>query len=106
MNMRYVLTVIDKMRDEWWYKPPTDYYGQRRINFDYQSYIYSAMNEIKFYLMEHDDQNPISVMEDFRHLVDCFACDAKTAEQNFMFSVYYDVASDVLDMLLLRKKNE
>lgn len=99
VNMKYVLSVINVLRDEW-YEPPSSYYHGKRIEFEQQSYARSAMDEICFYLMEHENENPITAMENFRHIVDCFACKTKNGEINFMFSVYYDVASDVLDVLL------
>ena len=99
VNMKYVLSVINELRDEW-YKPPSGYYRRKRAEFEQQSYARSAMNEICFYLMEHENENPITAVENFRHMVDCFACETKNEDSNFMFSVYYDVASDVLDVLL------
>ena len=99
VNMKYVLSVINDLRDKW-YKPPSCYYHRKRIEFEQQSYARSAMNEICFYLMEHENENPITAIENFRYMVDCFACETKNGGANFMFSVYYDVASDVLDVLL------
>lgn len=99
VNMKYVLSVINDLRDEW-YKPPSSYYRRKRIEFEHQSYARSAMDEIRFYLMEHENENPITAVENFRYMVDCFACETKNGGANFMFSVYYDVASDVLDVLL------
>ena len=99
MNMKYVLSVINDLRDEW-YEPPSSYYHRKRIEFEQQSYARSAMNEICFYLMEHENENPITAVENFRYMVDAFACETKNGDANFMFSVYYDVASDVLDVLL------
>ena len=99
MKMKYILSVINDLRDEW-YKPPSSYYHRNRAEFEQQCYARSAMDEIRFYLMEHENENPITAIENFRHMVDCFACKTKNGEVNFMFSVYYDVASDVLDVLL------
>ena len=99
VSMKYVLSVINDLRDEW-YKPPSSYYHRKRAEFEQQSYARSAMNEICFYLMEHENENPITAVENFRYMVDAFACETKNGEANFMFSVYYDVASDVLDVLL------
>lgn len=99
MKMKYILSVINDLRDEW-YKPPSAYYHRKRVEFEQQSYARSAMDEIRFYLMEHKNENPISALENFRYMVDCFACETKNDGANFMFSVYYDVASDVLDVLL------
>lgn len=99
MNIENVLFIIDRIRDEW-YKPPENYYTLKRSVFEYQSYKRSAINEIKLYLIEHKNENPIDVMEDFRYQMDCFACETKNGNTNFMFSIYYDVATDILDALL------
>lgn len=99
VSMKYVLSVINDLRDEW-YKPPSGYYYRKREEFVHQSYARSAMDEIRFYLMEHENENPITAVENFRHMVDSFACGTKNIEAKIMFSVYYDVASDVLDVLL------
>lgn len=99
VSMKYALSVINDLRDEW-YKPPSSYYHRKRIEFERQSYTRSAMDEIRFYLMGHENENPITAVEDFRYMVDCFACKTKNGEANFMFSVYYDVATDILDVLL------
>lgn len=99
MNMKKVLSIIDSLRDGW-YNPPTKYGIQKKIEFYYQSYSSSAIKEIKFYLMEHKNEDAINAIENFRYLMDCFACEARNGSANFMFSVYYDVATDVLDVLL------
>lgn len=97
--MEYILSVINELRDEW-YKPPTSYYRRKKADFECQSYKRSAMDEIKFYLMEHENEDPVSTLEEFRYMMDCFACETKNGGANFMFSIYYDVATDVLDVLL------
>ena len=99
VNMKYVLSVIDELRDEW-YKPPMRYYHRKRADFEYQSYKRSAMDEIKFYLMEHENEDPVSAVEEFRYMMNRFACETKNGGVNFMFSIYYDVATDILDVLL------
>lgn len=97
MTTIYALSVINKMREEW-YRPPKEYqYGFR---FEYDSYKHSAISEICMYLMEHELEDPIEALETFRCEMDNFACNAKTTSTNFMFSVYYDIATDVLDVLL------
>lgn len=93
------LLLIDDLQNEW-YKPPTSYYNQKIINFEFQSYKYSAINEIKLYLKKHENKDPISAAEEFRYKMDCFASETKNGNANFMFSIYYDVATDVLDVLL------
>ena len=99
VDMVYILFMLDQHRDRW-YKSPESYYDKKKVNFEYQSYKRSAIDEIKIWLLDHRDQNPIDAVEDFRHQVDIFACETKNGGANFMFSIYYDVATDVLDMLI------
>lgn len=100
MTVKHVLLIISKYRDDW-YKPPTSY-KQKRVDFEYQSFKRSACEELILYLSSHSDQNPISAIEDFRHMMDDFACRSKTSSANFMFSVYYDVATDLLDVMIMQ----
>lgn len=98
MEMIKVLSIVDKIRNDW-YDPPRNC-RKKRIEFEYQSYKKSALDEIKMYLMENENENPISLMEIFRSRMDDFACRSKSGTANFMFSVYYDVATDVIDVLI------
>lgn len=102
METRYILMLIDEMIEEW-YKPPTVYYNRKKEDFQYQSYKRSAMEELKIYLITHSNEDPFDTIRDFRYQMDCFACEAKSGNANFMFSIYYDVATDVLDVLLSMK---
>lgn len=92
------LSIIDSLQHGW-YNPPVNYY-QKRINFETQSYRHSAIREILFYLLDHVDESPISAIEDFRRLVDGLSCIGPNENVRFMFSVYYDVATEVLDVLI------
>ena len=99
MTMNYALSVVNELKKKS-YKTPTDYYGQKKMFFEYQSYKRSAIKEIEMYLIDHKDEDPIDVLEGFRRLMDNFSCRAPTGEGSFMFSVYYDVATDVLDKMI------
>ena len=70
------------------------------IDLEYHSYMRSAIDEIKRYILESEDQNTFKILDDFRCLMDDFACSASTPNAGMMFSVYYEVATDVLDILL------
>lgn len=101
MTTNQAVSIVDSLGRGWYYPPKT--HKKKMVNFIHQSYSSSAIEEIKIYLKWHMDQNPIDVIEDFRYMVDNFACETKNPEANFMFSVYYDVATDVLDTLLTMK---
>lgn len=96
MTTKNALSAIDTLRLGW-YDPPTLY--RSNTLFKYQSFRASGLNEIIKYLKERMDKNPISSIEEFRNMMGDFACGGSDSA-NFMFSVYYDTATDVLDMLL------
>lgn len=97
MTTKQALQAIDSLR-QGWYDPPT--YYQNNIRFVQRSYTHSAILEIDRYLRNHMNKNPIDAVEDFRGMVGDFACQAKDEMVAFMFSIYYDVATDVLDILI------
>lgn len=99
MTMNETISKINEMRKEW-YQPPTTYYGMTKPEFNYESYRHSAIIEIIDILINYKHINPITLVEEFRDMMDDFACNAKTVSANFMFSVYYDVATDILDVLI------
>lgn len=103
VNIKRVFSIINHLRGEW-YKPPSGYYNIKKPKFKQKSYARSALNEIYLYLIEHENDDPIDTLENFRSMMDNFSCKAKNIEARFMFSVYYDVASDVLDVLLSEVK--
>lgn len=99
MKFKKVLKIIDRMQKEL-YRSPESY----RINsaqFMFQSYKKWALNELLLYLLIRRDENPIERVEEFRYQMDVAATSATTDDRNFMFSVAYDVASDILDILLI-----
>lgn len=97
VTTKQALQVVDSLR-QGWYDPPVWY--RNNIHFVQKSYTHSAILEIERYLKEHVNRNPIDAVEDFRGLVGDYACQAKNEMICFMFSVYYDVATDVLDVLI------
>ncbi len=98
MTIQQAISVVDTL-EQGWYGPPV-YYYIKKSQFIYDSLLRSGMEEIKYYLSEHCDQNPITAIEEFRHQMDVFACRTKSGDASFMFSVYYDVATSVLDVML------
>lgn len=73
--------------------------SKNKTLFAQKSYSNWAKKEIDRYLAQNKGDS-IDAVEEFRSMMDSFACNAKTAEANFMFSVAYDVATDVLDGLI------
>lgn len=98
MDKQHILLLIDGLSNNIYSRPKT--YEQKKIFFNYQSYENSALQEIKRYIIENDG-DPISIMENFCHLMDDFSCSAKNGEASFMFSIYHDVAINVIDYLCI-----
>lgn len=98
MELSYILSIIDEMKGEW-YQPPTGYSHRKKIDFTYQSYKHSAIHEIRWYLVQHSDQNVLEVLRDFCYEMRDRSLTTKNGDSNFMFSVYYEVGRDVLDVL-------
>lgn len=97
MNYKQVTSIIDTLR-KGWYDGPNNYNCQKKY-FMLKSYQKSAIKEIKLYLIKNRKENPIDCIEKFIKIMDSFSCN-KNQNINFMFSVYRDVATDVLDVLL------
>lgn len=104
MDIKMTLSVIDTL-EKGWYEPPFSY-DQKRDRFVYASFSHSAMEEIKLYLKQYIEIDPIESIENFRHLMDSFCCRAGNDAIKNMFSIYYDVATHVLDVLLGMKSKE
>lgn len=100
MKTKKALSLIEKARFDYYSEKPLEFYKTKRVDFVFNSYRRSAVNEIKFYLIDHDDVHPITALEDFIHMCDTFACKTTNSDANFMFSVYCDVATDMLDILI------
>lgn len=65
--------------------------------FAQESYTRWAMKEIDDYLAQNNGGS-IEILEEFRKNMDYFACNARTDHAKLMFSVAYDVATNLLDM--------
>lgn len=98
MTVKYVLFLLKEMEEEW-YRPPTNYYNRKKIDFKYQSYGHAAILELKKYIMQNKNASPIIAIDEFRYLMGCYASIASNEEINFMFSVYKEVSSDILEVL-------
>lgn len=71
-------------------------------DYMYKMYAREAIEAVEDYVKKHRKNGSIiDVVEEFRYFADGFACSARKPKQNFAWSIAYDVASDVLDNLLL-----
>ena len=74
------------------------------IKTDQPMFELQAINQAVFILIwktieEHNYCNSIDLVEEFRAEMDQYACSAKTATANLIFSAAYDVATYVLEAL-------
>lgn len=105
MNKKMAISFIDTLLEGCYDKPIT-YYNKNRTVFKEQSYSYSAILEVRKYIADNCKGDAIDCVEKFRKMVDNYACHAQNEEMKFMFSVYYDTVTDLLDRFLeIRDKN-
>lgn len=71
--------------------------ARNKALFTQNSYRCWAMEEIENYITQNESMPITDLLEDFRRKMDHFACDARTPHARFMFSVAYDVVTDMLD---------
>lgn len=99
MKINKAIILVDNHIREF-YGKPSIYIGKDSLKFREKSYQNWAALELRKRLDKYRSHDPIELVEDFRHDMSDLACYAKTSKDNFMFSVAYDVATDILDMLL------
>ena len=96
MSLNNVIRMLDEEIATWYPHP-----GKRMQmwKFEMASYRRWAIEECRRYLLQNSDWPPVIAMENFRALMDEAACEATTASQNYTFSIAYDIATEVLDMI-------
>lgn len=98
MTRTEAIRVINKMIHLYDY--PTVWYMLVRRDLEMDSYMRWAIREVLNYVVQHPELPVTEAVEEFRFKMDHFACSAKKSLQSFVFSVAYDVSTDVLDNLL------
>lgn len=71
---------------------------EKSIEFKQHSYTKWAHREILDYIYAHKELSKMEAIEQFRRMMSDMACNAKSSDANFMFSVAYDTASYILDL--------
>lgn len=97
-NIDTSLKIIDRMIKEY-YRPPSTYY-MKAIDFLYDSYKRWAIMELRAYIKKNKNRPVIETIESFCYKMDCYACESKNGNSNFMFSIARDVGIDVLDAII------
>lgn len=64
------------------------------VHFAFVSYSITALKDLLSTIMGRWEESPLTVVEEYRTRMDTYACD------DYMFSVAYDVATDILDELI------
>lgn len=97
MNRNYILSAIRECADgvmESQYPFPRDLFAQR-------SYQKWAVDEIIKSIEESKSIPPITVLDDFIRKMNDFAC--RGGEGGFIFSVAYDIAIEILNIVITMK---
>ena len=101
MNSDYILSVIWQYADECLIEPrqymPGGYFEQC-------SYQRWAVNEIMRRIEESEDISPIKAVENFIRTTYGFLC--RKGKENPIFLTAYDVATDILGLLIAMDENE
>lgn len=69
---------------------------------DYRACIYGlwALQELRRYLIDRGKYAPQLIIEEFRWLMDQYCCNAKCIDASYMFSIAYDISTEMLDLCI------
>lgn len=96
-----VIDVVKKIDEIYvdFFKRKHDKYPTKHINFEYRSYSRWSLNEIREYLLQNRDANPLELLDSFLYIMTDYACRSK-GTGNFIFSVACDITQFVIDEIL------
>lgn len=107
MKMDEVLSFIDELLDSNWYKKPPYVHGIRKIKkttIASLSYRRSALIELRDLLQTCPDHDPVFLIDKYRTAMDNLSCKKGTTENyRYIFAINYEVATEVLDMILVEE---
>lgn len=101
-NRKFVLRIIDLMLSDCMDSRKV-YKDMRNMLFVYHSHREWALRELKAYIKLNKERDLLTVLEEFRYMLDCYSCNAKTEDSKFMFSAACDTVTNVLDDYACRK---
>lgn len=99
-----ILNTLQRNLDDY-QKIPPKYQFKKQYLFLQISYERSALEELENYFSAKDvpfEVDPMQELELFINRWNDVSCDSKTEEKRFLFSVYADVATQVLDFYIDR----
>lgn len=107
MKVSSILSHLAKRYRAQYDEPHTIYKKEGDSAFFRQS-VYSkwAIKEIFRYLDENRHLEIIESLENFRYMADNYACKKEDPQISFMFSVAKDVATDILDYVIMEVGRE
>ena len=73
-------------------------------NFQQLSYSKWAANEVLSYVLKRQNVRPLFAVEEFSAIMDKHACE--NSKTGYIFSVAYDISTDILDMLIAKGEQE
>lgn len=97
-QIEYVVDAIRRLKKIWYPKYEDNKHTPGYL-IEWRSYSRFAMEEMVQYIRERPDQNAIVSLEDFRYQSDCRACESNSELKTYMYAIFYDVATDVIDEL-------
>lgn len=88
-----------------WYRTPgkKDFKQGKSVRFIMDSHYAWAFEMIRSRVIS-SEKSVIDTLEDIRFEMDDYSCRAKTEDARLVFAVAYEVATDMLDDVILRKE--
>ena len=102
MTCEEAIKIVDRLYIDYFkrnYEKPQSF----KMKFKYFSYSRWSLNEIKRWLIESENEDPLEVLYCFSDIMLDYACLSKNGDSNFIFSTACDTAKFVIDELILEK---
>ena len=99
LTKQKVLEVIMDCETENLY--PTELGYLQKKEFALVSYNLSGLEALYYYILNYKGENMLEAVESFRQMVNDFSCEAGINNPaGYIFSIYYDIASYILDLII------
>lgn len=102
MTMCRALSLIDELLDSGWYaRPKKTIERKKNTTIISQSYRRFALMNLQEFLQSCPDSDPIMLIGKYREAMSRQSCANKTEEYRYVFAQLYEVATEVLDLLIV-----
>ena len=101
--MERAIKLIDELLESGWYEGPPLVHGLRKIKKDSilgMSYRRTALLELKMFLESCPEHDPVFLIDKYRNSMNDLASSNRPNSFRFIFGVFYEVSTEVLDMLI------